>query len=159
MNAYVASPRNSADLEDLRSVGQNPTMPASPDEVEVEERPTGYEALARFMGTYPELAIFRRFGALNLTSIIFMQTELAALEREYDKIRIYEKHSLNSIFSGDWYRLVREAETAGYSGGDGPEFERYHLMQRIRTTLEKYSMYLAISLRENCCAAGGKKKN
>jgi hypothetical protein len=48
--------------------------------------PKGYEGLARFMGAYPELAIFRRFGALNLRNIMFMQAEIADLEEQYDAV-------------------------------------------------------------------------
>jgi hypothetical protein len=38
------------------------------------------------MGSHPELAIFRRFGALNLQNILFMQAEIAGLEVYYSEV-------------------------------------------------------------------------
>ncbi|KAE9378641.1 hypothetical protein N431DRAFT_459974 [Stipitochalara longipes BDJ] len=70
----------------------------------VDEQPTSYEGLAQLMGIYPELAIFRRFGALNLYNIIFMQAEIAALELQYREMVAKEKNS-EEIFSSTWYML------------------------------------------------------
>ena len=42
----------------------------------------GYDRFAQFMGTHPKLAISRRFGALNLRNLLYLQAELIYLEDE-----------------------------------------------------------------------------
>lgn len=42
-----------------------------------------YPELAHRMSLEPEIGIFRRFGTLNNLSLLYMQAELAALEREF----------------------------------------------------------------------------
>jgi hypothetical protein len=41
----------------------------------------GYPKLARHMGASPEIAIFRRFGALNAQNLLYLQAELVHLEK------------------------------------------------------------------------------
>lgn len=99
---------------------------------------TGYEGLARFMGTYPELAIFRRFGALNLQNIIYLQAEITTLEGEFQKI--VAEDNLNperEMFSRDWDHL---AASANYGHGDGAASTRYRMILHIRQVLNDYSM-------------------
>jgi hypothetical protein len=40
----------------------------------------GYPKLAGYMGLAPEIAMFRRFGALNARNILYLQSELVVLE-------------------------------------------------------------------------------
>jgi hypothetical protein len=40
----------------------------------------GYPKLSRLMAFYPEVAIFRRFGALNAENLLYLQAELQDLE-------------------------------------------------------------------------------
>ena len=46
----------------------------------------GYPKLADFVGLEPQLAIFKRFGALNAENLFFMQAEIAGLEEELREI-------------------------------------------------------------------------
>ena len=41
-----------------------------------------YEELSTLMGTNPELAIFRRFGAFNLRNILSLQAEISYIDHE-----------------------------------------------------------------------------
>jgi hypothetical protein len=41
--------------------------------------PNGYTKLAIQMGQYSEMAIFRRFGALNAQNLLYLQAELVQL--------------------------------------------------------------------------------
>jgi hypothetical protein len=50
-----------------------------------------YSKLSKFMGSWPEMAIFRRFGALNVQNLLFLQAELSHLEYELHRLR--EDHS------------------------------------------------------------------
>jgi hypothetical protein len=98
---------------------------------------TGYEKLARFMGTYPQLAIFRRFGALNLQNVLYLQAEIASLEQELQQIVAEDNlHPERTIFSRDWYVLANSADTEE----GGPARTRYQMILRIRKLLNDYSM-------------------
>jgi hypothetical protein len=44
--------------------------------------PAGYAQLASLMGAHPEVAVFRRFGALNAQNLLYLQAELTHLELE-----------------------------------------------------------------------------
>ncbi|KAF2630508.1 hypothetical protein BU25DRAFT_309225, partial [Macroventuria anomochaeta] len=47
----------------------------------------GYPKLAGHMGSSPEIAMFRRFGALNARNLLYMQNDLVVLE---NKLRVIE---------------------------------------------------------------------
>jgi hypothetical protein len=98
---------------------------------------TGYEGLARFMGTYPELAIFRRFGALNLQNIIYLQAEITTLEGEFQDIVAEDNmNPERKIFSRDWNYL---ASSAGDYDNTAANI-RYEKILHIRKVLNDYSM-------------------
>lgn len=46
----------------------------------------GYQKLARLLGRYPEAAIFRRFGSLEMITLLSLQAKLVVLEREFRDI-------------------------------------------------------------------------
>jgi len=108
-----------------------------------QKRPTGYEGLAQFMGVYPELAIFRRFGALNLQNVLFLQAEITALEEIYSEVAANQNHYPE--FSEEWYEKVKRGDLSP----DGPnrrgrDFDdpsgRYKLVLRLHKLLNEYSM-------------------
>jgi hypothetical protein len=98
------------------------------------EKTEGYERLAQFMGTYPELAIFRRYGALNLQNLLYLQAELLHLE---DKLKIIiqedNKDPRRAVFSRAWYALYQGSE-------DGEPNIQYRTLLEIREKLRQYSM-------------------
>ena len=55
----------------------NPTLPT---------KPKGYHKLAALMGPNTEVAIFRRFGALNTLNLLGLQSELVDLEAQLSDI-------------------------------------------------------------------------
>ncbi|MCJ1336571.1 hypothetical protein MMC09_001847 [Bachmanniomyces sp. S44760] len=68
----------------------------------------GYPRLANLVGRKPEVAIFRRFGALNVENLLFLQAELVTLEQELKEIVEEDKHSddpARKEFSTSWYAL------------------------------------------------------
>lgn len=44
----------------------------------------GYPALARLMGPYTGMAMYKRFGVLNAHSLLLQQAELLDLEQQFD---------------------------------------------------------------------------
>ena len=57
-----------------------------PSEPEPELLTDGYPKLASLIGRTGEVAIFKRFSALNAENLLFMQAELSYLENELRKI-------------------------------------------------------------------------
>jgi hypothetical protein len=49
---------------------------------------TGYPRIAGEIGFNPELAMFRRFGALNARNLLYLQNELAQLELKLKKAEL-----------------------------------------------------------------------
>lgn len=58
------------------------TKPWRPGDPVKKSDEKGYQKLANLMGTYPDHAIFRRFGWLSTLNIMRLQAELAHLEAE-----------------------------------------------------------------------------
>jgi len=107
-----------------------------PSDAHVQEKDLrpGYPKLAGHMGLCPEVAIFRRFGALNMTNLLYMQDELLELEQSFrGRERIDDEE--NRGYSVDWCKL-RESE-----GEDGEEGSQFRMLQNVRSKLKEYSEY------------------
>ena len=96
----------------------------------------GYRTFADFIATDDELFIFRRFDRLNARNLLYLQSELIALETQlskYDSEDI-EDGSKDSILSARcWETLALRAE-------EHPrEAERMELIRKIRKVTKKYS--------------------
>jgi hypothetical protein len=94
-----------------------------------------YPKLSTFMASWPDVAIFRRFGALNAQNLLFLQAEITHLERELQIIR--EKNELNNDEKGlhgdrNWFELSQESE-------DGERHPQWVVIQDIREKLREYS--------------------
>lgn len=75
----------------------------------------GYSKLAALMGSYPEAAIFRRFGTLNMLNLLRLQAELTDLEFQLQDIRSEDEtdpRSLQYSFAVD-FRAMKESEGTG----------------------------------------------
>ena len=99
----------------------------------------GYAKLASLMGPHPEVAILRRFGALNAQNLLYLQAELVALEDDLRTIAAEDSASDNpdlAIHSRDWYTLSKlKSGTA-----DGEDAGRqWATILSIREKLKEYS--------------------
>jgi hypothetical protein len=81
------------------------------------------------------VAIFRRFGALNLQNIIYLQAELAELEQELQRMVAEDNHNPDS----DWKMFSRDWRIDESAISKEPENPRYKLILRIRKVLNDYS--------------------
>lgn len=94
----------------------------------------GYPKLAAKIEVLPEVAIFRRFGALNAQNLLYYQAELTYLERELrtqqskDRIHGNEQEKWYGI---DWFWLDDSQQS-----GDSTQLD---LVLKIRTVLKEYS--------------------
>lgn len=103
-----------------------------------------YPGLARMISSHREAAIFRRFDALNLKSLLYMQAEILHLEAELEGFEIDDKSATDSNRA----RLVKSVHDLRKSAGKGIGSQG-SVIQEIRTKLQEYSM----SSRTQICVA------
>lgn len=93
-----------------------------------------YPALAWLMSSYPDNAIFRRFGALNLLHLLRLQAELQDMEHQLEKIREEDADSQDltrTSYVKD-FRTMLDNEELGDS-------EQYEQLVEIGKKLHEYS--------------------
>ncbi|KNG52342.1 hypothetical protein DDE82_000550 [Stemphylium lycopersici] len=98
------------------------------------DRVGGYPKLAAQMEILPELAIFRRFGALNAQNLLYMQAELTSLEEDLQEQQLFDSRSPegNRVrHATDWHWLSVSRNT-----GTG---EQQELVLKIRKVLKDYN--------------------
>jgi hypothetical protein len=94
----------------------------------------GYPKLAAKMEIQPELAIYRRFGALNAQNLLYYQAQLIDLEEKLRRQQAQDDQNATgrkSMYAKTWYRL-RESEDDG-------DTDQLDLVMKIRETLNEYS--------------------
>lgn len=100
----------------------------------------GYPKLAGRMGALPEIAMFRRFGALNARNLLYMQNELYSLEEELKMIEAADSKSdvgNKKMYSRDSSWLSPDIVPHLQDG----DYRQRDLVLRIRQLLREYSMY------------------
>ncbi|KAH0840788.1 hypothetical protein FOPE_05905 [Fonsecaea pedrosoi] len=105
-----------------------------------------YPKLSDLMGTWPEVAIFRRFGSLNAQNLLFLQAEITHLETELRDLRNEEeqRQDLKGIEAQrNWYKLSQ-----GLEDDDEPS-EQWDIIQKIRVKLREYNESL-LQYKELC---------
>ncbi|KAH7371655.1 hypothetical protein BKA66DRAFT_590642 [Pyrenochaeta sp. MPI-SDFR-AT-0127] len=68
----------------------------------------GYPKLAAKMEIQPEVAIYRRFGALNAQNLLYFQAELIDLEEKIREQQVQDhnnKKGGKSLYAKNWFRL------------------------------------------------------
>lgn len=95
----------------------------------------GYAMIAARMASLPQLAILRRFEALNLQNLLYLQAEIVELETELRKqaesdTRVTQEPERS--FTRDWYTLSAKND-------DGKQSEQWAQWLVLRERLEKYS--------------------
>lgn len=94
-----------------------------------------YPRLSEFMSLWPEVAIFRRFGALNVQNLLFLQAEIAHLEAELKMVREREEKQEDTrgiLAQRSWFELSQASE-------DGKYCRQWAVIQDIRARLSEYS--------------------
>jgi hypothetical protein len=95
----------------------------------------GYTTLASLMGQHPEVAILRRFGTLNMQTLLYLQAELVGLELKLKRHSDADKssgHIERTIYDRDWQSLSESATGSGNS-------EQWETVLSIRRVLKEYS--------------------
>lgn len=87
------------------------------------------------MASWPDVAIFRRFGALNAQNLLFLQAEIQHLERELAIMRRDDDLSRDEKgmhVQRNWFELSQDTE-------DGDAHPQWIVIQDIREKLKEYS--------------------
>jgi hypothetical protein len=92
----------------------------------------GYTELASIMGKNPELAIFRRFSALNAKNLLYLQAELVNLEARLQRHAATTPDTEKARYESDWFSLSRSEKD-----GDDKQWQTF---LEIRAKLKEYSM-------------------
>ena len=102
----------------------------------------GYASLAAFIASDRDrsTSIFRRFDRLSSRNLLYLQSELAALEKQQDELdaeiaREINVVTVNTKTLGDWEALVGKSKAAE----NVREKEQVKLALEIRKKLKEYS--------------------
>jgi hypothetical protein len=101
----------------------------------------GYHRLAQLMGTFPEVAIYRRFGDLNALNLLYYQAELIHLEhmlRYRYGLDYQSSDSHRQQYSQDWSKLHSGVSEETDSA---PCDQQWQVMLKIRVLLKEYSEF------------------
>ncbi len=92
---------------------------------------SGYEKLSRLIGTYPELAMYRKFSTLSAKLLLYKQAELQHLENELRIMSQYNaRDAQKSVYTVSW-KAMNDAS------GDGGDLQK----QKISEINEKMDQY------------------
>lgn len=103
----------------------------------------GYPRLAGQMGRLPQLGVFRRFGALNMRSLLYYQAELAQIEQDLIQTELEDARNTQDLqgdYCGNW------ADLSGSTTDHNQEFsgEQWELVLKMRKLLKEYSKIFKI---------------
>ena len=95
-----------------------------------------YSGLAAIMGKHQELALFRKFSALNIKNLLYMQSELVHLECELTSIASEDKRSADNDRASFHVSLFDLKESFGTCKG-----VQWGKVLEIREKLKIYSVF------------------
>ena len=100
-----------------------------------------YNKLATLVGAHQELAILRKFGALNAKNILYMQSELVHLQSELNGIEV------ENGLSGDPEKLAFQISLFNLKDSEGTTKDlQWQKVLEIRDKLKAYSLFILKSL-------------
>lgn len=118
----------------------NVTVPRKPSSA-------GYSGLAKFMLRSPDVAIFRKFGLLNMMNLLRLQAELHDLEQQLEEVWKEDRtcdDPVRNLYGLDFRFMKMNAEE-----GDSTQ---YDLLEDIGKKLKDYSMANVHFMRTMCLA-------
>ncbi|KAL6415592.1 hypothetical protein AUP68_02157 [Ilyonectria robusta] len=98
----------------------------------------GYDKLARLMGRCNAVAVFRRFAAISVENLLYLQADLVRLENELRDIQQADKasgHKDRARHRMDWTILL-ESKTRGEEGGDSTR--QLDIILEMKARLKEY---------------------
>ena len=99
----------------------------------------GYDHLAEFMAQDPSLAIVRRFGRLNMLSILHLQAELVDLESDLDHYALQDKNGSDSCRQRYFRSWIQFSYRCTDKESSDKSQRQWQTMLKIREVLRQYS--------------------
>ena len=94
----------------------------------------GYAKVAQLMSRHEDFAILRRFRALNMQNLLYMQAEITFLEEELATLVNRDAADPEKKYYGrDWWSLSQSDEDVDKA--------QWHKFFEIRAKLKEYSPY------------------
>ncbi|KUJ08802.1 uncharacterized protein LY89DRAFT_788704 [Mollisia scopiformis] len=92
----------------------------------------GYAKVAQLMASQEEFAIFRRFRALNIKRLLYLQAEIMHLEAEVSQLAKRDStHEGRRFHTRDWWSLSQ--------GGEGDDLEQWEKFLELSEKLDQYN--------------------
>jgi len=99
--------------------------------------PVGYPRLSERMGLKPEILIFRKFVALNARILLYMQAELASLEKTLQQV---ERNDREDKEEANRREYASNYTKLSQSDRDGDTYQ-LELVEKISSRLKSYSTW------------------
>jgi hypothetical protein len=139
----VATPDLTATTTSGSAITTTPTpVPSAKPEIDpFPDLIKGYPKLAGRMGMMPEIAMFRRFGALNARNLLYLQNDLMMLEARLKKVEAADQASDSGrkkryAFNAFWLSTANVKVDGQLRDGDTVQRD---LILEMRTLLNQYS--------------------
>ena len=97
----------------------------------MEESQNSYSGLARVMGPYPSMAMFKQFSELNTRNLLYLQAELVDLEQQLKILILLDEKS------GDPIRIAHQRDALTLRGSAANK--QWEKFLEIREKLKEYS--------------------
>lgn len=97
----------------------------------------GYPRLGKRMGSIPETAMYRKFGAINAQILPHMQAEITAWERDLRECELSDSQIIGGNRNKNvlsWYYLQASATSDDYE-----EKKQYTILEQLRKRTKEYS--------------------
>ena len=111
-------------------------------------QPIGYASFAHFISSDPDLSVYRRFNYISARNILYLQSELADLERrlrEFDA----EDHREEKLGNMDHILSTRCWSTfSARAQFPGQEKEKMELILRTRALVKEYRTFVSLYVRD-----------
>ena len=130
-----------SDIENQSSTASEPSTAVAEDSAG--DCGAGYLRLAEMMGSFPDIAIFRRFGGLSALNLLYYQAELVYLERELVYLSQKDAHSSDGDrrkYQRDWWLLHQATQAQECVESRNNQYKKF---LQIRELLERYRMVLS----------------
>lgn len=102
-----------------------------------------YDKFSYLIGDFPNLSVFRKFGALTAKTLLYSQAELVHLEYELEILSREDRREPGKENIGISWRALNEAPSA-----DGSDLQKQKVAQ-IREKLDQYrERFLRSSVRQ-----------
>lgn len=108
--------------------------------------------MAKAMGSFPDIAMLRRFSELSMQNLLHYQAELVdlevALQRQQEKDKSADDEDRRDYHLDSW--VLRDsskplAETEGEHGqGQNDASRQWELMMKVREAMKKYRTHVTI---------------